>query len=343
MKRAFHVDLLGWFHKHRRDLPWRRTRDPYAITVSEFMCQQTQITTVLPYYQRWMQALPNWDALARAQPEQVLKLWEGLGYYRRARLLHALAIEVCTHHQGNLPMAPGALEKLPGIGPYTAGAIRSIAWQQPSPLVDGNVERVLCRVFNIQASALFGPTRRSLWQLASCLIRSLPKDSLPGEFNQALMELGALVCTPRQPQCLLCPLQPVCRAHNPEALSQKSRPTIIRESITYALLKDADKIWLQSPGDPGRWSALHRLPVWDSSWIKPDPRPDVPLYIAKLTFSITRYRVDAHLRPGLIHSSPKPKGAWHPLADLDVLPLPAPHRKLLHLAQIRPTHHNSSC
>jgi A/G-specific adenine glycosylase len=194
--------LLRWYRRSRRDLPWRRTRDPYAIWVSEVMLQQTQVATVLPYYRRFMKRFPDPTSLARAPEERVLAVWSGLGYYRRARALHAAARQVVERHGGRLPADPGALLQLPGVGRYTAGAIASIAFDLREPVLDGNVRRVLSRVL-----ADPGDDRR-LWAVAA----ELADGPRPGDLNQALMELGALVCTPRAPDCAACPLARRCRA-----------------------------------------------------------------------------------------------------------------------------------
>ena len=193
-RRAFRETLLRWYRRHRRSLPWRGTRDPYRVWVSEIMLQQTRVETVRDYYRRWLREFPTLAALARAPVARVLKLWEGLGYYSRARNLHRAARQI----RGRVPETVAELQQLPGIGRYTAGAIASIAFGQRAPVVDGNVARVFTRVF--------ARTDRH-WELAEVL---LPSRNC-GDFNQALMELGALVCLPVQPRCEKCPLRGVCR------------------------------------------------------------------------------------------------------------------------------------
>lgn len=201
--------LLAWYADHRRDLPWRRTRDPYRIWVVEVMLQQTQVTTVLPYYARFMARFPTVKALAAASLDDVLKLWEGLGYYGRARHLHAAAQRVVAEFGGQIPDTMEGLLSLPGIGRYTAGAVLSIASGQDLPAPDGNVRRVLCRVFAIEEDVTRGAGQRRLWQLA----QSLLPPGQAGDFNQALMDLGAMVCTHRAPLCHLCPLADECLAY----------------------------------------------------------------------------------------------------------------------------------
>lgn len=201
--------LLAWYADHRRDLPWRETRDPYHIWVAEVMLQQTQVATVIPYYRRFLARFATVQALAAASLDDVLKLWEGLGYYGRARHLHAAAGMVMSEFNGRVPDTMEAMLSLPGIGRYTAGAVLSIAGGQDVPALDGNVRRVLCRVFAVEEDVTRGAGRRRLWHLAKSL---LPRGRA-GDFNQALMDLGATICTPRGPVCDECPLVTDCQAH----------------------------------------------------------------------------------------------------------------------------------
>jgi A/G-specific adenine glycosylase len=196
--------LLVWYGSSGRDLPWRKTQDPYAIWVSEIMLQQTQVRTVLPYYERWLAALPMIQALAEAQSETVLKLWEGLGYYTRARNLHRTAQTIVETHSGIFPKTFEAVIALPGIGRSTAGAILSSAYGQPHAILDANVRRVLSRLIALEESG--SAAEKRLWEVSEALLDR--KSSFA--FNQALMDLGATICLPRNPQCLLCPWQPFC-------------------------------------------------------------------------------------------------------------------------------------
>ena len=200
--------LLAWWDSGHTELPWRRTRDPYAVWVAEVMLQQTQIATVIPYYERWMARFPTVEELAAAPLDDVLKLWEGLGYYSRARHLHAAAQIVAGEHAGRLPRTTSALMKLPGIGRYTAGAIASIAYDVAAPALDGNVIRVLSRLYDIDEDVTQSSTRNLCWRLAEELLPA----TRPGDFNQALMELGQQVCAPQNPRCLICPLNELCLA-----------------------------------------------------------------------------------------------------------------------------------
>ncbi len=201
--------LLTWFADHRRDLPWRRTADPYRIWISEVMLQQTRVSTVVPYFERFTERFPDLPSLADAEMDDVLKAWEGLGYYRRARHLKAAAEMVVRDGGQTLPEDYDGMLALPGVGRYTAGAVMSLAHDQPHPILDGNVRRVLSRVWAIDADPRAAATGRWLWETAE---RLLPADRA-GAFNEAMMELGATVCTPRTPLCSECPLVELCDGH----------------------------------------------------------------------------------------------------------------------------------
>jgi A/G-specific adenine glycosylase len=198
-------ELLAWFDRHRRDLPWRRTRDPYRIWLSEVMLQQTRVETALPYYERFLDRFPTVEALAAAEIDEVLALWSGLGYYRRARQLHAAARRIA---EGAMPRTATGWRELPGVGAYTAAAVASIAFGEAVPVMDGNVERVVSRLLAVPEDPHGAAARRRLLAAAGELL----DPARPGDGNQALMELGATLCTPRRPRCLLCPLRPGCRA-----------------------------------------------------------------------------------------------------------------------------------
>ncbi|MBX7251062.1 MAG: A/G-specific adenine glycosylase, partial [Candidatus Promineofilum sp.] len=200
--------LLSWWDANRADLPWRRTQDPYAIWIAEVMLQQTQIAAVVPYYERWLARFPTVAALAAAPLDDVLKQWEGLGYYSRARHLHAAAQRIVADHGGRLPDTLEELLRLPGVGRYTAGAVASIAYGVRAPVLDGNVIRVLSRLFDVAEDVTRPETRARLWALAEALVPA----ERPGDYNQALMELGQVICVPQRPRCLLCPLRDDCLA-----------------------------------------------------------------------------------------------------------------------------------
>jgi A/G-specific adenine glycosylase len=253
--------LLAWFRRAQRDLPWRRDRDPYHIWVSEIMLQQTQVATVVPYYQRFLAAFPTVQALAEASEHDVLRIWEGLGYYRRARDLHRAARQVVQLHGGEFPREPAAAAKLPGIGRYTLGAILSQAFDQRLPIVEANSARVLSRWFACAGDPRSGPVQRWLWEAAE---RLLPARG-SGEFNQALMELGALVCTPAQPSCLLCPMTRFCTAHAkglqdripPKA---KAPPTTTVRDVAVVVRKANRVLLVQRPAEASRWANMWEFP-----------------------------------------------------------------------------------
>lgn len=207
---TFRRRLHAWYRRHRRDLPWRETRDPYRVLVSELMLQQTQVSRVLDFYQRFLERFPDLDSLAAARPKRVMEAWAGLGYYARARNLHALARHVTSERDGVIPSEPASLRELPGIGAYTAGAVASFAYERRAALVDTNVARVLNRVFAPHVKPKTGPGGKVLWAIAE---RLLPRTGpLTWTHNQALMELGALVCTARSPKCEACPVRSVCKS-----------------------------------------------------------------------------------------------------------------------------------
>ena len=210
--------LLNWWDQGHSDLPWRRSKDPYAIWIAEVMLQQTQIATVTPYYKRWMARFPTVSAVVQAPLDDVLKVWEGLGYYRRARNLHAAAAIILDMYNGHLPDTVSELMKLPGIGRYTAGAIASIAFGRQVPVLDGNIIRVLSRLTDLEEDVTKSHTRKELWQLASDIV---PAEKT-GDYNQALMELGQRVCVPSTPQCIGCPVSNFCLAR--ERGTQYERP-----------------------------------------------------------------------------------------------------------------------
>ena len=207
-KRGIRQGLLRWFRAGARDLPWRRTRDPYAVWLSEIMLQQTRVEQGLPYFERFVAALPDVKALAAAREDTVLKLWEGLGYYSRARNLHRAAKQIVKERAGRFPTTAAEWLELPGIGRYTAGAIASIAFGERAAVLDGNVKRVLSRLFDIGECIDETATQHRLWSLAESLV----PEKAPGDFNQGMMELGARVCVPRLPRCSECPVRRCCRA-----------------------------------------------------------------------------------------------------------------------------------
>lgn len=233
--------LLEWFERHRRDLPWRGVEDSYAVWVAEIMLQQTRVATVVDYYERWMQRFPDVESVAAADIDEVLELWEGLGFYRRARYLHRSAKRVVDEYGGQLPASADELEGLTGIGPYTAGAIASIAFGEPTPVVDGNVARVLSRLRAISGDPNSTANENQYWALAEQLV----DPARPGDFNEALMELGATVCTPRSPNCLLCPVREDCRAF------ERGEPEAYPDTASRATQKPVDVATCVLVGEDG--------------------------------------------------------------------------------------------
>ena len=257
------ADLLDWYDRHKRDLPWRHTDDPYAIWVSEIMLQQTRVETVLPYYERFLNRYPSIETLARAEIEEVLGQWSGLGYYRRARLLHQAARQLFSG-DGLLPGDYTALRELPGIGAYTAAAIGSIAFGLVEPAVDGNVERVITRYLGIVGDPKRGEARQDVATGA----RNLVDDKRPGDSNQALMELGATICRPRGPVCTSCPLEAECHAKNtgdPEAFPvarPRLSPTRVRRRV--AIVRDKGRVLLFRRPEDSRLLAG----MWELPWVE---------------------------------------------------------------------------
>ena len=244
--------LLAWWDSGHADLPWRSTSDPYAIWVAEVMLQQTQIATVIPYFERWMARFPTVAELASAPLDDVLKQWQGLGYYSRARNLHTAAKQVIEVHQGELPQTVPELLSLPGIGRYTAGAIASIAYDSAVPVVDGNVVRVLSRLFDIAVDVTLSATQRQLWATAGGLVPA----ARAGDYNQALMELGQLVCTPADPRCVRCPLAAQCLARGRG--TQYDRPVRPPRKRTPHYDVVAGVIWQTAPSASSRFLIAKR-------------------------------------------------------------------------------------
>jgi A/G-specific adenine glycosylase len=321
--KAFTRALARWFKAAGRDYPWRRTTDPYAILVSEIMLQQTQIATVLDrgYYARWMKQFPDFASLAGARESEVLKAWEGLGYYRRARFLHRLAQTVLSEHDGVFPRDLTAIRRLPGIGDYTAGAVVSFAFDGKQPLVDGNVARVLARLFADPTPIDCTAGRKILWQRAALLV----SQSAGGRVhNSALMELGQTICKPAQPSCPACPVRQFCAATDPASLPVKAKRATVTELTerVYFLQTDAGILLQQETG--ARRTGLWKLPALES-------REKSPPLLHESTYTITRYRVklQVHAAPRGRRRAPAADHAMIPFADLRELPMPSPFRRAL--------------
>jgi A/G-specific adenine glycosylase len=305
--------LLDWFSRHARDLPWRRTRDPYAIWVSEIMLQQTQVKTVQPYWTRWMRELPTIQSLAKASPDKTHKLWEGLGYYARVRNLQQAARIIVEKHAGRFPERFDEILALPGVGRYTAGAICSIAFNQPAPVLDGNVIRVLTRVFGIADDPRGMTTKDRLWHLAEQLVTQASRLPHPvssiqhpvSALNQSLMELGALICTPQRPDCDRCPIARSCVARHERRVGElpnlgRRRPPTRRRFAAFVVQRQSRFLVRQRP--PGVVNAhLWEFPNVELNGDRTNLRtaarkflgvtPQQLTPLCTITHSITRYRI----------------------------------------------------
>jgi A/G-specific adenine glycosylase len=333
---AIAAALLRHFDAHRRAMPWRETRDPYAIWVSEVMLQQTRVDTVRPYYERWLRRFPTVGALADAELDDVLREWQGLGYYRRARNLHRAARMVRERYHGELPREPAALRALPGVGEYTAGAVASIAFGARVPAVDGNVRRVLARLYD-----LADPGPAELRDRAAALIPA----GRPGDFNESLMELGATTCSPRAPDCGACPIAEWCAAR---ALGvQEERPVRKRRGpvpaitvVTAVLARPGGGLLLTRRPETGLLAGLWEFPADDGTgWIERltagagtvQPLPRVRQVFSHL---IATYQPTLYLLPvgttedQAAERSGDPVMAWVPPAQLDDYALPVAQQKI---------------
>ncbi len=310
--RSFRRKLLSWYDRERRDLPWRQDRDPYRVWVSEIMLQQTRVAAVIDHYHAFLKKFPTVRKLAAAREASVLAAWSGLGYYRRARMMHRAAKEIVSKHDGRFPPTADGLRELPGIGRYTAAAIASIAFGQAVAVVDGNVERVLSRVVGENLS------HAEVWPLAEQMLAP----QRPGDFNQAMMELGATVCLPRQPKCLMCPVRQACRTRGELPPSQQARPQHKKE-IHYALDCRKDAVLLVERAKheslmPGMWE-LPRIEGngVDGSWMK-----------LKHSITVTDYTVRVKHGPAGV------EGCWVPRNRVLALPLTGLARKILRRAGV---------
>lgn len=350
--------LLAWYAACRRPFPWRDSTDPYAVWVSEMMLQQTQAAAVVPYFLRWMERFPALHVLAAASEEEVLAAWQGLGYYRRVRMLHSGARRLAEENEGRIPASVERLRELPGVGPYTAGAIASIAFNLPEPAVDGNIIRVLCRLFAERGDPARQPLQGRLWEIAA----KLAPPEAPGDWNQALMELGSTLCLPRSPRCGSCPVAGYCRARElgieADLPETAARPALEAQTVELALLQREEAVLLvrRSSLAP-RWGGFWSLPAADTVEGEP-PGAAAEQALAALghpsravepagqtVHGVTRYRVTSRLwlcrpQPGAAAARPLDPGwgtplsvvteqRWTGLADLSAIPLPAAQRRLL--------------
>ena len=348
--------LLDWFATSARDLPWRRTRDAYAIWVSEIMLQQTQVKTVIPFWERWMRELPTIEAAAKAPSAKIHKLWEGLGYYTRVRNLQKAAQVIAEQHGGKFPEKFEEVLALPGIGRYTAGAICSIAFNQPTPILDGNVVRVLTRIFGIAENPKEKETNARLWQLAEELVKHSSQNThrspvCCSHLNQSLMELGALICTPRNPQCLICPVQKLCVAsaeNRTEELPNLAKREVATARRFHAfVIEHRGKFLVRQ-----RPAAVVNAHLWEFPNVEVGLKSGEPAEVfaeldalhvltthpAKLTplctvkHSITRYRITLEAFAVAAQQIPKkPDGIWKTTEQLQTLAFTSAHKKIINL------------
>ncbi len=357
-------NLLTWYHRNARDLPWRRSADAYGIWIAEVMLQQTQAHAVIPYWDRWLAALPTIEALAEADPDRTLKLWEGLGYYARARNLLKAARVIQQAHAGRFPERFEDILALPGIGPYTAGAIASIAFGQAQPVLDGNVIRVLCRVDGIADCVEQPEAKQRLWHRAEVLVRCAARIGTPllplsprrapnrkpnpcGDFNQSLMELGATVCRPRQPLCSSCPLRRGCLARRSglaEALPRLGkRRKSVRRNHAAIVLRKRGKFLVRQRAAGKINGLLWEFPSSEIGAADPDgfrwmekvwrQRRQFLKFLGEIKHSITTNRITLKVYAAEMKRGFRNPGAsyrWVPLAELERLAFTGAHRKIIH-------------
>lgn len=332
----FRANLVEWFHSEKRDLPWRRTTDPYKIWVSEVMLQQTRVDTVIPYYERFIKIYPTMDELAYAEEEELLKMWEGLGYYSRARNLQAGVKEVVEKYNGVVPSNRHDLSKLKGVGPYTAGAILSIAYNIPEHAVDGNVMRVLSRVLHITEDIALPKTRKVFEAAVEELID--PKD--PSAFNQGLMDLGAQICTPTSPKCLLCPVRDYCLSFfegDQEKLPVKTKKVKSKKEKynVYVAMNEKGELLMEKRPQDGLLANMWQFPmvkVEDDFEKLYDVKVSVlhlSFYQLKHVFSHLTWEMDCHVVEVVASNDLPDNIAWFSLEKVRELPMSVPMLKIL--------------
>jgi A/G-specific adenine glycosylase len=341
----FRKALLKWYRLNARDLPWRKTRDPYAILVSEMMLQQTQVATARDYYERFLKRFPTVRDLAAADETDVLTAWAGLGYYRRARLLHAAAITISEKHAGDFPASLDLLRALPGVGDYTAGALASFVFDTPAALVDANVSRVFARLHALCEPTKTSSSKKHLWKWAEELLSRRQ----PRLYNNALMELGALVCTPANPRCVQCPVISVCRAHASGLVTRLPvlPATIAPVPLYYAgvALVCGEKLFLRQISEGGWHAGMWEFPKFSCETLPTKPPRALRNFVHSLTphyafevqphdfrYSVTHHRIT--LRMWIVRVDPEstpaclPEGEWLTMQNLKNRPLPSPQKRI---------------
>lgn len=336
--------VVRWQAIHgRKHLPWQQTRDPYRVWLSEIMLQQTQVSTVLGYYARFLERFPDVSALADAPQDDVMALWSGLGYYSRARNLHRCAQIVVSEHGGVFPRSAQVLATLPGIGRSTAGAIAAFCFAERTPILDANVRRVLTRVLGFDADLAVAKNERTLWNHAQALLPSVDIDTAMPRYTQGLMDLGASLCMPRNPDCLQCPLQALCVAHRdgePERYPVKTRKLKRRsESWWLMILKDpVGRVWLSRRPAAGIWAGLYCVPIFPlrsdiSAFLDAAGAASVQAMEEGRAFLHVLTHRDLNLHSVIVRqyedAMPDEGGGWYSAEQITAMGLPAPVRKLL--------------
>jgi len=340
---AFQKQMLSWYDENKRQLPWRKTKDPYKIWVSEIMLQQTQVNTVIPYFKRFMTKFPTVYHLAAADEQTVLKMWEGLGYYSRARHLHEAAKDVVNNYGGEIPRDPKQLGRLKGIGPYTKGAILSIAFDQVEPAIDGNVMRVISRILKIEEDI----TKYQTKKLFDQYVRRIIPAHNPSAFNQSLMELGALVCTPKEPMCLLCPVQQHCLAFSAGIerdlpIKTKNKPQKTIPYVVLLITNDQDEIVIEKRPKSGLLANMWQFPMVPlneigfahlENWLYAEYGLNVSLHEQKGTlkhiFTHLIWDMEIYTANTTDQQSSDRRIRFVKANDLETLPFPVPHLKVM--------------
>ena len=342
-KKTLQKDLIEWFTDNKRELPWRSDQDPYKVWVSEIMLQQTQVDTVIPYFENFIDQFPTPTALAEADEQDVLKAWEGLGYYSRARNLHSAVQEVKEKYDGKVPTDRKELSELKGIGPYTLGAIMSIAYDKPEPAVDGNVMRVLSRVFQIDEDIAKAKTKRTFENIT----RNIISEEDPSSFNQGLMELGALICRPRNPKCEICPIQSHCQAFKTNTQSDypvKSKKKKQKHISYYVLVfeNESGEFFIEKRPEKGLLASLWQFPMVEQKGIdkhlltayveetyQTSCHQVTELDPIRHIFSHVIWSLDVfHFKVDTINQS-EPNKQFVKFEKLEDYPFPVPHQKVI--------------
>ena len=351
---SFQAHVFAWFSQHQRDLPWRKSRDPYRVWISEIMLQQTQVATVKEYFRRFTQQFPTVQELAAADEQEVLRLWEGLGYYRRARQLHAAAKEVVERFGGTFPSQVDEIQSLPGIGRYTAGAIASIAFDRKAPILEANTQRLFARLIGLDEVLTTSASQKRLWQFAEAI---LPDEEV-GLFNQALMEVGSLVCTPKNPSCRQCPLSAQCEAFHlgrqDEIPLPKKKIEFIPVTEIALVVRRKNQVLMRLCGKDERWAGLWDFPrfglpgesqaadlarvegqLCEAAGIE----ADLKQHLTTIKHGVTKYRItllchEMTYRKGRLQPAAGPEGQkrtwkWVDVPELHELPLSTTGRKLV--------------